>query len=197
MTTKLILKRCPCSGHEGANPLPVSEFGKDRRRPDGLHSWCRACRSRAARRWHQANPEKAREIHRRGYQANPEQIREKNRRWAQANPEQTREHRRRWAQANPEQIRAKEQRLRDRVLDHYGRACACCGATENLTVDHVTGGGSAHRMELFRRDMGGVPFYRWLVRNGFPDGFQILCLPCNSSKGTGGRCKLDHSAGAQ
>jgi hypothetical protein len=28
--------------------------------------------------------------------------------------------------------------------------------------------------------------YCWLGDSGFPEGFQILCLSCNGSKGTGG-----------
>jgi hypothetical protein len=32
--------------------------------------------------------------------------------------------------------------------------------------------------------------YRWLRDNGFPEGFQILCLSCNDSEGTGERCTL-------
>ena len=35
--------------------------------------------------------------------------------------------------------------------------------------------------------------YRWLRDNGFPGGFQILCLSCNESKGTanGARSHID------
>ncbi len=32
--------------------------------------------------------------------------------------------------------------------------------------------------------------YRWLRDNGFPEGFQILGLSRNDSKGTGERCTL-------
>ena len=39
----------------------------------------------------------------------------------------------------------------------------------------------------------GRDFYAWLVRNGFPEGFQTLCWPCNKSKDTGDRCRLDHA----
>ncbi len=35
--------------------------------------------------------------------------------------------------------------------------------------------------------------YRWLIRNGFPEGFQTLCMPCNSSKRDGDRCRLGHA----
>jgi len=35
---------------------------------------------------------------------------------------------------------------------------------------------------------------RWLVKNGFPEGFQTLCRPCNVSKKRGTRCRLKHQA---
>jgi hypothetical protein len=37
--------------------------------------------------------------------------------------------------------------------------------------------------------------YRWLRDNGLPEGFQILRLSCNDSKGTGARCTLAHIDG--
>lgn len=36
---------CPFKG----KPQPVSQFGKDRNRPDGLHPYCRTCRARIAK----------------------------------------------------------------------------------------------------------------------------------------------------
>jgi hypothetical protein len=55
------------------------------------------------------------------------------------------------------------------------------------------GGGSAHREKLFGRDAETCGMYRWLRDNGCPEGFQILCLSCNDSKGTGERCTLAHT----
>jgi hypothetical protein len=37
--------------------------------------------------------------------------------------------------------------------------------------------------------------YRWLRDNGLSEGFQVLCLSCNDSKGTGERCTLAHIHG--
>jgi hypothetical protein len=37
--------------------------------------------------------------------------------------------------------------------------------------------------------------YRWLRDDGLPEGFQVLCLSCNDSKGTGERCTLAHIEG--
>lgn len=86
-------------------------------------------------------------------------------------------------------------RVRDKVLDHYGRACACCGSTEDLTVDHVDGDGAQHRLELFGKPRGteSTGLYRWLAENGFPEGFQVQCRPCNSSKQGGPACRLSHA----
>jgi hypothetical protein len=57
------------------------------------------------------------------------------------------------------------------------------------------GGGSAHREKLFGRDAETCGMYRWLRDNGLPEGFQILRLSCNDSKGTGARCTLAHIDG--
>jgi hypothetical protein len=85
--------------------------------------------------------------------------------------------------------------LREAVFSHYGQQCSCCGVTDRLTIDHINGGGGEHRKRLFGRPrQAGYPFYAWLARNGFPPGYQVLCLPCNQSKGRGERCQLDHAA---
>jgi len=54
------------------------------------------------------------------------------------------------------------------------------------------GGGSADLEKLSGRDAEACGMYRWLRDNGFPEGFQILCLSCSDSKGTGKRCTLAH-----
>ena len=102
-----------------------------------------------------------------------------------------REARRCWRQLYPEKRRAERRRRRHRhrekVFARYGTSCACCGATEDLTIDHVNGDGAEHRAALGNRDI-----YGWLVVNGFPPGFQTLCGPCNRSKARGPACTIDH-----
>lgn len=56
---------------------------------------------------------------------------------------------------------------------------------EFLTIDHIDGNGAEHRRTLKR---GGITFYRWLINNGFPSGFQTLCYNCNCAKGQYGTC---------
>jgi hypothetical protein len=84
--------------------------------------------------------------------------------------------------------------LRERVFAHYGTACACCGTTENLSIDHIDGNGTEHRQQIGKNKLG-VHFYRWLIENNFPPGFQALCRGCNSSKRGGSRCRLQHQEG--
>ena len=157
-----------------------------------------------ARQRRAADPEAAREVHRRYREKDPERAREKTRRWRAANLEQARanarESVRRWREANPDIARQMASELRQQlrvvIFDHYGHICACpgCGATKDLTVDHINGQGEAHRAELFNgRQQAGWHFYAWLVEQGFPEGFQVLCRPCNASKRSGERCRLDHS----
>lgn len=81
-------------------------------------------------------------------------------------------------------------RVRMAALVFYGGEvprCACCRETEVkfLGIDHMNGGGSQHRKEMGK---GGIHIYLWLRKNGYPDGFQVLCHNCNLAKGYYGKC---------
>lgn len=94
-------------------------------------------------------------------------------------------------------MRGYKKRVRAEVFAYYGTCCACCGTTENLSIDHVDGNGAEHRQELFgdQTDRGGYRFQLWLRRNGFPPGYQVLCVPCNTSKKGTEACRLSHVEG--
>ena len=82
----------------------------------------------------------------------------------------------------------------EKVLDHYGRECECCGETEPkfLTVDHIEPIGSYKK----RIEAGHNRMYSWLVRNGFPSGYRLLCSNCNHGRArNGGICP--HQSGSQ
>lgn len=73
-------------------------------------------------------------------------------------------------------------KLRQDILNAYGRVCALCGETDEdkLTLDHVNHDGGEHR-----RRLGGPTHsyrvYRELRHKGFPrEGFRILCGSCNA-----------------
>jgi len=97
-----------------------------------------------------------------------------------------------WRKRNPEKVTAQKERAlqkqrerRKQCLEHYGLSCACCGEDiyEFLTVDHIDGGGGLHRAELHP---GAI--YGWLIKHGFPEGFQTLCWNCNWGKHLCGVC---------
>lgn len=97
--------------------------------------------------------------------------------------------------AIPEHMAAHRLRTRTRVINHYGGRCACCGEHRLpfLAIDHVNGGGTAHRRAINRV---GAAFYRWLIREHFPEGFRVLCHNCNLAIGFYGRCPHEDERGA-
>lgn len=104
----------------------------------------------------------------------------KNRDWREKNPELTKKMR-----------KDSQLKLKKEIMEHYGSKCACCGVInlKVLSIDHVKGGGTAHTKEL--KIKGGERFYGWLKKNGYPSGYQVLCMNCNQAKGIYGRCPHD------
>lgn len=75
-------------------------------------------------------------------------------------------------------------KLKEEIIRHYsngGMSCAVCGEKRLacLTIDHIAGGGTQHRVQLDRR---GTAFRRWLRLQKFPAGYQILCMNCQFVK---------------
>ncbi len=66
------------------------------------------------------------------------------------------------------------------VMNHYGTSCKMCGELlfEFLTIDHIDGGGKKHRKIVGYGQM----FYKWLIRNNYPSGYQTLCFNCNCGR---------------
>lgn len=89
-----------------------------------------------------------------------------------------------WKAQSRESARRCWKRDRLDAIAHYGNKCACCGEAtlEFLTIDHIKGGGNQHRREI------GTHLCRWLKRNNWPSGFQVLCANCNCAKGFYGTC---------
>jgi hypothetical protein len=84
-------------------------------------------------------------------------------------------------------------KLKLQALARYGGpSCACCGEEriEYLDLDHIHNNGSEERK--LARTKGGYAFYLWLKKKGWPDGYQVMCTPCNRSKGRKDRCRLIH-----
>ncbi len=84
--------------------------------------------------------------------------------------------------------RKHKNKLKQKVFDHYGWVCACCGETtpEFLTIDHVNNDGNKHRDRI---GYGVRALYSDIIRSGFCNKFQILCMNCNFGKSmNGGKC---------
>lgn len=75
------------------------------------------------------------------------------------------------------------------TIQAYGGVCVCCGEDHApyLQLDHVGGGGNAHR-----RVVGNGAMWRWAKRHGYPDLLQLLCANCNTAKARGDACSPGH-----
>lgn len=83
-----------------------------------------------------------------------------------------------------EKDRRRNHRLRQMILDVYGRSCACCGETIErfLTLDHIHNDG-------VHDGKRGMPFYVRLKNAGFPKTVRVLCFNCNCGRAlNGGVC---------
>ena len=79
--------------------------------------------------------------------------------------------------------RNRNTRLRREALTHYSQGtmkCACCGEgmIRFLCIDHVNNDGAEHRREIGRT----TNIYRYLIKENFPEGYQVLCFNCNCGK---------------
>lgn len=92
-----------------------------------------------------------------------------------------------YSERNPEKLRAygkaNNLRLKSLVLGHYSnnkQECAYCGFDDirALSIDHINGGGLAHRREIGTN----AGFYRWLRQENYPEGYQVLCMNCQFIK---------------
>ena len=126
------------------------------------------------------------------YKKNKDKILKSQRNYYRKNKEKINErYRKRWPlyyerykhkkSINDKKRREERRRL---VLSHYSNGtleCACCKEKtyEFLTIDHIN---SCGRIARKKYGLGDI-FYRWLIKNNYPDGFQVLCYNCNSAKG--------------
>ena len=123
--------------------------------------------------------EERRERSRKYYQKNTDKVLERIRLHYQENQERIKEWHRKYADAG---YRAKwylNKKLD--ILSHYSNGtmkCAHCGFDDirALSIDHINGGGAPHRRKT------GNDVYCWLKRNGFPEGYQVLCMNCQLIK---------------
>ena len=92
-----------------------------------------------------------------------------------------------WAKRNPDRRRKIALNYyyslqHEAIMAYGGYVCRWCGIDEPmvLCIDHVDNNGREHRRQL--GSLGGHKFYKWLRDNGYPEGFQVLCMNCNHGK---------------
>lgn len=98
-----------------------------------------------------------------------------------------------WKKRNRDKVNERGRRywreLKRAALVRYSSdipCCACCSElhVEFLCIDHVGGGGNAHRALI-----GGTSkVYKWLRDNKYPVGFRVLCFNCNQAISAHGAC---------
>jgi len=91
---------------------------------------------------------------------------------------------RKWRLRHPGVEDSRRLEVKREVLGHYGKGkCACvnCGEARMvcLSIDHIDGGGNKQRIGSLRT---ADTFYRWLRREGYPLGYQTLCMNCQFVK---------------
>lgn len=113
--------------------------------------------------------------------------------WRKENYSRYQKSKKDWNQNNKERIRQRQREKnhehRKTIINHYSKGkmcCSCCGEKEYvfLTIDHINGGGTQHRKEVPAAHLA-----RWLIKNNFPEGYDVLCFNCNCGKHkNGGVC---------
>lgn len=132
------------------------------------------------------------ESQKRRYWKDPEKARERKRQHHWKHREERNAYNRQYRKDNLEKEKAREKRYKDthkkelkkQTLTHYGNGkCACvkCGESRLacLSIDHIKGGGSK---EFKRTGLGGVNRYLKLRQDGYPKGYQTLCMNCQFIK---------------
>jgi len=139
--------------------------------------------------YYQKHKEEVKARKRVAYHEHKEEHKAVRRVYYQKHKEQIRAHKKITYQEHKEeyQIRAAEnnKQLKMIILQQYSGIiphCAYCGIDDMdvLCVDHIDGGGNKHR-KAFGLHSGGS-LYRWLIKNGYPKGYQVLCFNCNHKK---------------
>ena len=110
-------------------------------------------------------------------------------------------------QSAPE-YKAERKKERDntrlKILQYYSKrlsksnipCCRCCGENSNigfLALDHIAGkkemDSEPELVELgYSSSWNSTALLKWIIKNNFPKGFQILCHNCNLAKGFYGKC---------
>jgi len=180
--TSALSKRCT----KCHKTKPLDEFYRDKTNKEhNKGSWCKECAKAKSAKYRESHSEEAQEYSRLYYELHSEEAREYRRRYRKDYPEKIREENRRYKRTHPnkgkESSRRYQRALKIEILSYYSDGnlkCVICAEKRLacLSIDHIRGGGEAHRKEI--KGTGGGFFYKWLKKNGYPNGYQVLCMNC-------------------
>lgn len=165
-------------------------------------------RKKYFREWEARNREKRNQQKRELYKTNADKERQRNKKWKHelianercvncARP-RDREGKTLCSVCAPKfakSVKAYNDRQKVACFEAYGGCkCACCGESHMvfLSIDHINGGGAAHRSKLrgggYYGGGGGWRMYRHLKLEGYPPGYRVLCFNCNQAFAVLGYC---------
>jgi 5-methylcytosine-specific restriction endonuclease McrA len=197
MSVQVEEKWCPrCSQHKS-----IAFFSRNKRRSDGLASWCKLCSSEYGKQYQkenrakltvkakarrEADPEGQHEYWAAYYQKNREKILVRSQQWVRDNPERRRDHSRNSARKlqreRPEIHRATERRRRARKAAVAEQFTARMAAFVRLFWDDTC----ALCGRLHNEEERAYPIDHWLPLSGghalSMDNAVLLCDHCNASK---------------
>lgn len=82
-------------------------------------------------------------------------------------------------------VRDRKIKIKATIVGAYGGKCVRCGESRLgcLELDHINNDGAMHRKLVGQRGNScNDKIYQWLIKNSFPEGFQILCANCHQLK---------------
>lgn len=139
------------------------------------------------RKWRKENKEKVKEIINRYNKKHPKKVKLHQKNWRQKKSN----YNKKWFEKN---INYKDYhkkwgyKLKLEVFIHYSYnppRCVICGFNDirALALDHINNDGAKQRRSLKTgKKISGRGIYALLKKQGYPEGFQILCANCNMIK---------------
>jgi len=144
---------------------PIDDFYRNSWAKDQYQGWCKSCSNKHRQHYRETHLDREKQVTHERYLRSRDEIliRERDR----------------------------NQQRKALLVAHYSNnanRCVCCGESDMrfLTIDHINGNGSKHRKSS-KCGTGSV-FYRWLIKEGMPEGYQALCYNCNLARTWHGKC---------
>ena len=161
------MKRCnACNMEKALDEFPSYMNGRNGKLT--YHPQCKPCYNELHRRWRKNQGERYRKQQRDRFHE----------RLAKKSQQELKEFRKNQCRM----AKRRHEENKKLVFEAYGGAiCNCCGETqpEFLSIDHINNDGAEHRREIGN---SGSRIYQWLRIHNFPEGFQVLCMNCQTGK---------------